>query len=365
MSDPVVRDPARASGPTAVRFVVSAVEPLRGMERAAADVAARLRAAGLDVELCVLTPGPPPRHRWQRLLALAASFLTARRAVREPARAVVLVGIWVGLRALPWTAGVRHRVIGWEHSLTTERRARDRSFAIVAALVLPLYRRRAAAVVAVSPAVAHALGPGLAATTVVIANPVAPEPLPPPRPAPRPARGPGEAVRLLALGGLVPVKAPHLLLDLVTALQGLDEDAHLDVAGDGPLLAALQRDAAHRGLGGRVTFHGFVPDVAPLLARADVLVHTSASETFGYALLEAAAAGLPVVAVENTQTRHLVPHLVPGRTCAPSGAALAAAVRHVRDHADHAAEGVAPARAARREAFDPAALITAWRAVLA
>jgi glycosyltransferase involved in cell wall biosynthesis len=352
-------DPREAPGP--VRFVVSAVEPLRGMERAALDVAELLRADGVEVEVRVLTPGPPPLTRRQRAAGLTASFAGARAAVRDPASAVVLVGIWVGLRCLPWAAprgGQQPPVVAWEHSHTRERTAGSRSFAAVAAAVLPLYRRRAAAVVAVSPAVAASLGPELAATAVVIPNPVAPEPAPPvlrPRP-----EGP---VRLLALGGLVPVKQPHLLLDAVTALP--PDAATLEVAGDGPLLRAVRTDAAHRGLGERVTFHGHVPDVGPLLGRADVLVHTSASETFGYALLEAAAAGLPVVAVENTQTRHLVPALVPGRTCPPSGEALAAAVRAVADEPEPARrEAVERAWRARREAFDPAAVAAAWRAVL-
>lgn len=347
-----------------VRFVVSAVEPLRGMERAALDLADHLRADGLDVEVRVLSPGPPPLTRRRRAASLAASFVTARAAVRDPASAVVLVGIWVGLRCLP-RAGARGepgvpRVVAWEHSHTPERAATSRSFAAVASLVLPLYRSRADAVVAVSAAVAASLGPDLAEDAVVVPNLVPPEPDPP---ALRPRPGPGGPVRLLAVGGLVPVKQPHLLLDAVAALP--PGTATLDVAGDGPLLRALRTDAAHRGLGEFVTFHGHVPDVAPLLARADVLVHTSASETFGFALLEAAAAGLPVVAVENTQTRHLVPALVPGRTCAATGAALAAVVRAVADEPEaERREAAQRAWRARREAFDPAAVTAAWRAVL-
>jgi glycosyltransferase involved in cell wall biosynthesis len=333
-----------------VRVVLSAAEPLRGMERAALDVADLLRAGGLAVEVRVLAPGPPPRTRRQRARSLVTSFATARAAVRDPAGAVVLVGTWVALRALPW-ARRRDRVVAWEHSCTRERVATSRGFRLVTRLVLPMARRRARAVVAVSPAVAEALSALGAPGAVVIANPVAAEPAPPPARAPH-----GGPLRLLALGGLVPVKQPHLLLDALAALPR--GSAHLDVAGDGPLLAPLRTDAARRGLAGCVTFHGHVPDVAPLLAHADVLVHTSASETFGYALLEAAAAGVPVVAVENTQTRHLVPHLVPGRTCAPDGAAIADAVRAPGDGDRELAWR------ARQRAFDPAATLAAWREVL-
>ena len=361
------------------RFVLSATQPLRGMERAAAEVVGRLRAGGLDAEIAVLDPGPPARTRAERVRRLARSAAAARALVHEAHRdgdTLVLVGLWVALRALPWAggrgriggaedgshAGPRRgaRIVGWEHSYTRERAARSRSFAAVARIVLPLYAARADAVVAVSPAVADALPAALEGRTAVIANPVAAEPAAPGQRTDRPA---GAPLRLLALGGLVPVKAPHLLLDALEALRARDVPAHLDVAGSGPLLAGLRQRALDADLD--VTWHGHVADVAPLLAGADALVHTAVSETFGYALLEAAAAGVPVVAAATAQTRHLVPHLVPGLVCAPTGDALALAVCAAVERPSRQREAeVDAAWRARREAFDPAALERGWRAVL-
>ena len=366
----VTTDEGAGGGRT--RFVLSATQPLRGMERAAAEVAARLSDGGLDVEVAVLDPGPPARTRAERARRLARSALAARALVRRADRdgeTLVLVGIWVALRALPWARGRgatpraaagRGRIVAWEHSFTRERAARSRSFDAVARAVLPLCAARADAVVAVGPAVADALPAALASRTTVIANPVVPEPT---APAQRTDRLPGAPLRLLALGGLVPVKAPHLLLDALEALRARDVPAHLDVAGSGPLLAGLRQRAVDADLD--VTWHGHVADVAPLLAGADVLVHTALSETFGYALLEAAAAGVPVVATSTVQARHLVPHLVPGLVCAPTGDALALAVCAVLENpaGQRAAEAEAAWRA-RAEAFDPAALERAWRSVL-
>lgn len=365
-----VRAPGAGTTAGRTRFVLSAVEPLRGMERAATEVVERLRAGGLDADLAVLDPGPPPRTRAERLRRTAASALVARRTVREADRhgdTLVLVGIWVALRTLPWVraassgrsrAGRAARIVAWEHSYTRERAARSRSFAAVTRAVLPLYAARADAVVAVGPVVADALPAVLASRTTVIANPVAAEPQ---EPTPRSAAA--VPVRLLALAALVPVKAPHLLLDALEALRARDVPAHLDVAGEGPLLAGLRQRALDHGLD--VTWHGHVADVAPLLDGADVLVHTALSETFGYALLEAAAAGVPVVAATTAAARHLVPRLVPGLTCAPAGDAVALGVCAVleRSAAQRAADAEA-AWGARHVAFDPAALERGWRAVL-
>lgn len=80
----------------------------------------------------------------------------------------------------------------------------------------------------------------------------------------------------------------------------LDEypDATLDVVGEGPAHANLQQLAAELGITKSVTFHGFVSDERKIeqLNQADLFVFGSKQEGFGLVLLEAMAAGLPVVA---------------------------------------------------------------------
>jgi glycosyltransferase involved in cell wall biosynthesis len=348
---------AREVRPAAV-FVLSQATPLRGMERAAADAVAALQADGLDVELHALVAHPRP-GRVGRLRDLAASFTAARRLVRRPGPPLVLVGIWVGLRVLPFRRPADREVIAWEHSLTRERRAALRSFDAVARLVLPLYARRTRAVVAVSPAVRSALAeqPGVGERVVVVANPVGKEPLAATgRREPEPVTGGG---RLLYVGGLEPLKNPELALDVVALLPG----AHLDVAGGGARLPALRQLAERLGVAGRVTWHGHTDRVPELLDACDAVVHTSRSETFGYALLEAAAAHRPVVAVATEQARHLVPHLVPGTTTPADATALAAALRAVLA-APPSADDFAAADAERARAYGREALVAGWRAVL-
>lgn len=68
------------------------------------------------------------------------------------------------------------------------------------------------------------------------------------------------------------------------------------LAGDGPLRKDLEREAHSLGLDGRVMFLGDCRDVPAVLASMDVAVLTSESESLSNVILEAMAAGLPVVA---------------------------------------------------------------------
>lgn len=93
-----------------------------------------------------------------------------------------------------------------------------------------------------------------------------------------------------AVGRLDPGKRFDVLL---RAMAGMD--ATLLLVGAGPERAALEALAARLGLADRVRFAGEVADVRPLLCAMDVLAAPSAEETFGLAVLEALACGLPVV----------------------------------------------------------------------
>jgi glycosyltransferase involved in cell wall biosynthesis len=58
----------------------------------------------------------------------------------------------------------------------------------------------------------------------------------------------------------------------------------------------LRRLARRLGVESRVHFHGYLPDPAPILARAQVFALSSRAEGFPRSILEALRAGLPVVA---------------------------------------------------------------------
>lgn len=122
-----------------------------------------------------------------------------------------------------------------------------------------------------------------------------------------------------------PGKGHATLLEAMRRLG--DVPVRLIVAGDGPLRTELEARAA--GLGDRVRFLGHRDDVPDLLAAADVVAHPSEFDALPTALIEALAAGRPVVA---TRVGGL-PEVVTPETgmFVPAGdpAALAAALRRL------------------------------------
>lgn len=73
-------------------------------------------------------------------------------------------------------------------------------------------------------------------------------------------------------------------------------DAHYIVLGDGEMRGELEREIASKGLAGRVHLLGFVEDASSYLLAFDIFLMPSLSEALSLALLEAGAAGLPVIA---------------------------------------------------------------------
>jgi glycosyltransferase involved in cell wall biosynthesis len=116
------------------------------------------------------------------------------------------------------------------------------------------------------------------------------------RQAPPPAARPARLRRVVVVANLRPEKGHDVLLRAAAAVVELFPDAHFDIVGDGPELPALRTSADSLRISHAVTFSGHREDVAARLDAADIFVLPSRSEAFPNALLEAMAAGLPVVA---------------------------------------------------------------------
>ncbi|MGW4230411.1 glycosyltransferase [Streptomyces sp. NPDC004980] len=108
---------------------------------------------------------------------------------------------------------------------------------------------------------------------------------------------PDDAFVVGGVGRLVPGKRFDLLIRAVAALPG----AWLVLAGEGPEAGALRALATRSGVADRVRFlggcgaGGDAPGIPPVLWAMDTFVSASREETFGLAVVEALAAGLPVV----------------------------------------------------------------------
>lgn len=111
---------------------------------------------------------------------------------------------------------------------------------------------------------------------------------------------------MVTIGTLIPAKGHELLIEALAQLSGPATSVRWLVLGDGPLREDLQRQAAQRFPTGTVDFVGEREDVRPFLQAADLFVHPSHDEQQSNAVLEAMAAGLPILATNVGDTPHLL-----------------------------------------------------------
>lgn len=106
-----------------------------------------------------------------------------------------------------------------------------------------------------------------------------------------------ELRRWLFVGSLSPRKGVRELLEAFARCWADDPELTLTFVGDGELRRDLVKLAADRGVTDAVTFTGLQPPAAALelMRRHDLLVHPSRFETFGMTVVEAVAAGMPVL----------------------------------------------------------------------
>jgi glycosyltransferase involved in cell wall biosynthesis len=113
------------------------------------------------------------------------------------------------------------------------------------------------------------------------------------------------------LGTLHPRKRSLSLAPIAARVLARVPTARFLVVGDGPERAALEGACARLGITGRFAFIGQTPRVGPFLRRMHVLAHPSMNEGASNAILEAMAAGVPVVAYAVSGNRETV---FPGET---------------------------------------------------
>ena len=339
----------------------------RGGPVFARDLHRPLAERGLTVRTVALAPGavggldlrtlgPTRRHprtiaRLRRLMA-SADVVIAHGSTTGPACALAGAGV-----STPFVYRNLGDPLAW--ATTPARRARTAAFL-----------SRAAAVAALWPGAAEALHRHLGVprgriTTIPIA--ADPDRLQPATPDQRTALrrdlGLDPARPVIAfVGSLTEEKRVHLALDAIgdRPVPAGIEGAHLLVAGDGPLRAALE-DRARRQRA-PVTFLGRVTDPAAIYHAADVLVLPSRTEGMPAVLVEAGLCGVPSVATNVGGVGEIVTDTT-GSLVAPDATAadLAQALATVVDRRD--ALGAA-ARRRCRERFALDAIADRWAGLL-
>jgi len=152
---------------------------------------------------------------------------------------------------------------------------------------------------------------------------------------------PRQASTALLVGHISPTKRTDLAVDIAVRVGADVADFRLDIVGqaqyrdeDHALEAALRARAQHEeDVARHVAFVGHDPDVRARMARVGLLLHCRPDEPFGMVMIEAMAAGLPVVAPASGGPLEIVADGETGLLYPPgdADAAAAAVVRLVRD----------------------------------
>ncbi len=351
-----------------VHFVLPQMLPFYGMEKAAALLMCALARRGWDVTATVLSGGIPPVVSDLQIEALdiprspvrlgrAVPALSRRLKILPTSAVIVASGLWGAVPTATALIGTGRSYIAWEHSVLPPRLHIDKRVALLLRIVdaSPL---RPAHVFAVSEGVRKAMSsrwPNVPASVIPNIVEVAASP-----PIPAPPHDEQE-VRLLTTGAFRPYKNYRCAVE---AMRLLPDRYKLRMAGDGGQLGTLGLAVEHLGLADRVQFLGRLPSVAPLLADSHLLVHPSLSETFGFSLVEAADAGVPVVTLSAPAIDELVPCYVPGVMAEGlTSTALAMAVESAASHTWSTEQAAASWRR-RRVDFSPAAVAAKWHVAL-
>jgi glycosyltransferase involved in cell wall biosynthesis len=119
------------------------------------------------------------------------------------------------------------------------------------------------------------------------------------------------------LGRMTEIKKVDDLLRAFAALRRMDVEADLLLVGDGPLRPGLEALAGELGIRDRCHFTGFRSDVGAIYAASDVIALTSANEGTPVTVIEAQAAGKPVVSTDVGGVRDVVTDGVSGFVVPP------------------------------------------------
>jgi glycosyltransferase involved in cell wall biosynthesis len=102
-------------------------------------------------------------------------------------------------------------------------------------------------------------------------------------------------IRFGTIGRLVPAKGHAILLDAFARVRQAAPEAELSIYGYGDLEENLRAQIAKLGLEGRARLEGRIANSAETLQDLDVFVFSSINEGLPLVILEAMAAGLPIV----------------------------------------------------------------------
>jgi glycosyltransferase involved in cell wall biosynthesis len=133
-----------------------------------------------------------------------------------------------------------------------------------------------------------------------------------------------DAIYCTFVGRLTQIKRPDRLLDVAAACVARDLDLHFLIAGEGELLESSKARAMRENL--PVTFLGWRSDIDQLFAASDMAILTSDNEGIPLTLIQAAFAGIPIVATKVGSIADIVVDGETGFLTSPQAGAMASAL---------------------------------------
>ena len=118
---------------------------------------------------------------------------------------------------------------------------------------------------------------------------------------------PGDALWICSVGRMDPLKRFDFLLEMAARLRDEDPKFHVILIGDGPERARLEDLASSMDVVDKVSFLGEIPNAGRWMNAMDIFCFPSTSEGLPNAVMEAAAAGLPIVAWRLPFCEELLP----------------------------------------------------------
>lgn len=123
---------------------------------------------------------------------------------------------------------------------------------------------------------------------------------------------PPDAIVVGTIGWLLPIKGPDVLIAAMSTVWRRHPKAHLVLIGKGPMESSLRAKVAATGRSAYVHFAGWREDVWNVLPLFDLFVLASRNEGMGRVLVEAMAAGKPVIGTNVGGIPDLIEHGVNG-----------------------------------------------------
>jgi glycosyltransferase involved in cell wall biosynthesis len=295
-----------------------------------------LRATGVPVST-IVAPGRAYLHEWREFGGALARF---RPDVvhTHGYRADLIAGTSARRAGLPTTTTL-HGFVGGDWKLRLYERLQRRSLRSFDAVVAVSARMRDDMAARVDAARLHVIPNAFAASGTRLSR----------EEARRELEIPPDQFRLGWVGRLSVEKGPDVMIRALADAGA--SNAHLSIIGDGVERPRIERLAGELGVLDRVTFHGVRQDAAALLSAFDGVVLSSRTEGTPIVLLEAIAAGTPVIATavggipDVVQAEHAI--VVP----AENPAALGAAIAQLRSDANAARERAVRALARLHDAY--------------